>query len=121
MAAAKREKLPHKRRGLRADIGDLHLCAGEYEDGTLGEVFLTMPKEGTFSKDILSAFAMSVSIGLQHGVPLDAYAHAFREFSMEPDYVRGVFRLLEERYGPGSNGGAAPEEKKNSPRLERGV
>ena len=95
-----RTRLPHRRIGIRANVAEMQLSTGEYPDGTLGEIFLTMPKEGTFSKDILSAFAMAVSIGLQHGVSLDCYAHAFRDFAMQPDYVRGAFALLEEAYSP---------------------
>lgn len=48
---------------------------------------------------MLKAFAMALSLALQHGVPLSVLAHTFRGFSMEPDFVRQVFEVLESTYG----------------------
>ena len=97
-----RQRLPSKRRGIRAVITggavSLHLSTGEYDDGKLGEIFCECAREGAFSRDIMAAFAISVSIGLQHGIELSTYHHAFRNFAMEPDLIRGIFELLEEHY-----------------------
>ncbi len=97
-----RQRLPNRRAGIRATIGTgpnrLILSTGEYPDGRLGEIFLDHQKEGTFGRDILNAFAMSVSLGLQHGIPLETLAHTFRDFHMEPDFIREVFEALEESY-----------------------
>ena len=97
-----RKRLPNRRTGhratLRCDPYDVILQAGEYPDGTLGEIFLEVAKDGTFAKDILNAFAIAVSIGLQHGVTLEAFLHTYRNFNMEPDIVRAVFQELEQHY-----------------------
>jgi len=105
MKQSKRERLPNKRPGLRITIGEgargphsLQLHTGEFPDGTLGEIFLDSSKEGSFSRALLNAFAMSVSLGLQHGVPLSAFTHTFREFKMEPDLIRQIFQELEDFY-----------------------
>ena len=98
-----RRKLPPKRAGIRAIIGEgtsaVHLSTGEYPDGTLGEVFLVHQREGTFGRDMLNAFAMAVSLGLQHGVTLEQFHHTFRNFKMDPDLIRGIFEELEYHYG----------------------
>jgi ribonucleoside-diphosphate reductase alpha chain len=100
---AQRKRLPNKRGGIRIVIGKnkdcVHLSTGEYADGTLGEIFLVHQREGTFGRDMLNAFAMAVSLGLQHGVSLAAFHHTFRNFTMEPDLIRGVFEELELHYG----------------------
>ena len=71
---AQRRKLPNKRKGYiqKAKIGghNVYLHTGEYDDGTLGEVFIDMHKEGAAFKALTNAFAIAVSLGLQHGVPL---------------------------------------------------
>ena len=105
-AAVERQRLPHRRAGLRITLGQgpnsLVLCTGEYPDGRLGEVFLDHQKEGTFGRDMLKAFAMALSLALQHGVPLSVLAHTFRGFRMEPDFVRQIFEVLESTYGTGA-------------------
>ena len=97
-----REKLPSRRKSVGFIIGSgslaVHVSVGEYEDGTIGEIFLDSSKDGTFSRDMLNAFAVAVSLGLQHGVPINAFTHAFRSFKMEPDILRKIFAALEERY-----------------------
>ena len=98
-----RKRLPPKRKGIRVQIGlnkdHVHLSTGEYEDGALGEIFLVHQREGTFGRDILNAFAMAVSLGLQHGVTLEQFHHTFRNFNMEPDIIRGIFGELHMHYG----------------------
>lgn len=102
MVNSPREKLPNKRRGTRFVVGEgplsVHVSTGEYDGGILGEIFLDSSKDGTFSRDMLTAFAVAVSLGLQHGVPLSAFTHAFRDFKMEPDILREIFSELEGRY-----------------------
>ena len=104
-----RKRLSNRRKGLRVTIGSgtsaVTLSTGEYETvhpdlghGSLGEIFLDAPKEGSFTRDILNAFAMAVSLGLQHGVGLETFTHTFRNFTMEPDLIRQVFRELEAHY-----------------------
>lgn len=98
-----RKRLPNKRIGIRVEIGmnrdKVHLSTGEYEDGTLGEIFLDHQREGTFGRDMMNAFAMAVSLALQHGVTLKQLHHTFRNFKMEPDLIRGIFEELELHYG----------------------
>jgi ribonucleoside-diphosphate reductase alpha chain len=98
-----RLRLPNRRAGIRVTIGTgpnrLTLSTGEYPNGRLGEIFLDHQKEGTFGRDILNAFAMAVSLGLQHGIPMETLAHTFRDFHMEPDFIREIFEALEENYG----------------------
>lgn len=104
MNAIARQRLPHRRAGLRITLGQgpnsLVLCTGEYPDGRLGEVFLDHQKEGTFGRDMLKAFAMALSLALQHGVPLQTLAHTFSGFRMEPDFIHEIFDVLESTYGP---------------------
>jgi ribonucleoside-diphosphate reductase alpha chain len=100
---SERIKLPHRRKGIRFTIGSgalaVQVATGEYENGKLGEVFLDTSKEGSFSRAMLAAFAIALSIGLQSGVSLEAYAHTLRDFKMEPDILRELFKELEDHYG----------------------
>lgn len=86
---ATRKKLPNKRHGstTAVDIGGnkFYLRTGEYADGRLGEIFLDSYKEGTGYKAILNAFAIAISIGLQHGVPLEEFVDAFLFTKFEPN------------------------------------
>ena len=99
---ASRVRLPPRRKGVRVTLGTngnrIILATGEYPDGTLGEIFLDHSREGTFSRDMTHAFAMAVSIGLQHGVPLKTFQSSFRALRMEPDLLRMVFEELENHY-----------------------
>ena len=80
--------LPAKRRGWthRATIAGhkIHLSTGEYEDGTLGEIFIDMYKEGASFKGLLNAFAIVVSKDLQHGVPLSERVDTYVGTNFEP-------------------------------------
>ncbi|WP_315729918.1 adenosylcobalamin-dependent ribonucleoside-diphosphate reductase [Bradyrhizobium sp. SZCCHNRI2010] len=84
----KREKLPAKRRGYtqRSVVGGhkVYLRTGEYPDGRLGEIFIDMHKEGAAFRSVMNAFAISVSLGLQYGVPLEEFVDAFTFFRFEP-------------------------------------
>jgi ribonucleoside-diphosphate reductase alpha chain len=63
------------------------LRTGEYEDGSLGEIFLDMHKEGAAFRSMTNCFAIAVSLGLQHGVPLEEYVDAFLFTRFEPNGV----------------------------------
>ncbi len=80
--------LPARRSGYlqEARVGGhkVYLRTGEYEDGTLGEVFIDLAKEGATLKGILSCFAIAVSKGLQYGVPLEEFVDTFTFQTFEP-------------------------------------
>jgi ribonucleoside-diphosphate reductase alpha chain len=88
---AKRRKLPHRRAGYtqKAVVGGhkIYLRTGEYEDGTLGEVFLDMHKEGAAFRSLMNCFAIAISLGLQHGVPLEEFTDAFVFTRFEPNGI----------------------------------
>ena len=83
-----RVRLPKKRRGFtqEARVGGhkIFLRTGEYDDGTLGEIFIDMHKEGAAFRSLMNCFAMSVSVGLQYGVPLETYVEQFTFTRFEP-------------------------------------
>jgi ribonucleoside-diphosphate reductase alpha chain len=80
--------LPARRAGYthEARVGGhkVFLRTGEYEDGTLGELFIDLAKEGATLRGILSCFAIAVSKGLQYGVPLEEYVDTFTFQTFEP-------------------------------------
>ncbi|RME63121.1 MAG: vitamin B12-dependent ribonucleotide reductase, partial [Alphaproteobacteria bacterium] len=86
--AARRHRLPHRRKGYtqKAIVGGhkVYLRTGEYEDGTPGEIFIDMHKEGAAFRSLMNNFAIAVSIGLQYGVPLDEFVDAFTFTRFEP-------------------------------------
>ena len=63
----------------------LYLRTGEYEDGTVGEIFLDMHKEGAAFRSLMNCFAIAISLGLQHGVPLEEFVEAFVFTRFEPN------------------------------------
>src|ERR1700761_4118838 len=83
-----RRTLPAKRRGFtqKAKINGqaMFLRTGEYSDGTLGEIFIDMAKEGATMRSMLNCFAISISIGLQYGVPLEEFVEKFVFTRFEP-------------------------------------
>ncbi len=83
-----RKTLPAKRRGFtqKAKINGqaLFLRTGEYNDGTVGEIFIDMAKEGATVRSMLNCFAISISIGLQYGVPLEEFVEKFVFTRFEP-------------------------------------
>ena len=83
-----RRRLPHRRRGYtqKATVGGhkVYLRTGEFQDGSLGEIFIDMHKEGASFRSLMNNFAISISIGLQYGVPLDEYVDAFTFTRFEP-------------------------------------
>ncbi len=84
-----RQLLPNRRSGYtqKAKIGghSLFLRTGNYNDGSLGEIFLDMHKEGAAFRSLLNSFAIAVSLGLQYGVPLKEYVDAFTFARFEPN------------------------------------
>ena len=89
-----RRRLPHRRRGYtqKAIVGGhkLYLRTGEFQDGSLGEIFIDMHKEGAAFRSLMNNFAIAISIGLQYGVPLEEYVDAFTFTRFEPaGFVEG--------------------------------
>ncbi|MBL7729557.1 MAG: vitamin B12-dependent ribonucleotide reductase [Chitinophagaceae bacterium] len=83
-----RRALPAKRRGFtqKAKINGqaIFLRTGEYGDGTLGEIFIDMAKEGATMRSMMNCFAISISIGLQYGVPLEEFVDKFAFTRFDP-------------------------------------
>jgi ribonucleoside-diphosphate reductase alpha chain len=110
----RKNKLPTTRRSItkRFVIGEkkFYLTAGEYPDGTLGEIFIRIDKEGSRLR-VYDALAITVSIGLQHGIPLSEYCDKLIGLGFEPAGVTSdpdipfakspvdfIFRWLKNRY-----------------------
>jgi ribonucleoside-diphosphate reductase alpha chain len=95
---AERRKLPFRRQGYtqKAVIGGhkVYLRTGQYDDGTLGEIFLDMHKEGAAFRSLMNCFAIAVSLGLQHGVPLEEFVDAFVFTRFEPNGMVGGNRQI---------------------------
>ena len=83
-----RKKLPAKRRGFtqKAKINGqaIFLRTGEYNDQTLGEIFIDLAKEGSTLRSLMNSFAIAVSVGLQYGVPLEEFVEKFVFTKFEP-------------------------------------
>ncbi|MGC8512801.1 MAG: vitamin B12-dependent ribonucleotide reductase [Acidimicrobiales bacterium] len=83
-----RERMPRRRHsstfGFRVADCEGFVTVGEYEDGRPGEVFMTVAKQGSTLAGIMDAFAISVSLGLQHGVPLATYVKKYTNMRFEP-------------------------------------
>ncbi|MFN7054922.1 hypothetical protein [Hyphomonas sp.] len=84
----RRIRLPDRRKGYiqKATVGGhkVYLHTGEFDDGSLGEIFIDMHKEGAAFRSLMNNFAISVSLGLQYGVPLEEYVDAFVFTRFEP-------------------------------------
>jgi ribonucleoside-diphosphate reductase alpha chain len=85
---ARRRKLPKVRRSkthsIRIQGLELYMQCGEFEDGTLGEIFLTASKQGTILMGLLDGLAIAVSMALQYGTPLEALCSKFICSKFEP-------------------------------------
>jgi ribonucleoside-diphosphate reductase alpha chain len=95
---SKRRRLPQRRAGYtqKAVVGShkVYLRTGEYEDGTIGEIFIDMHKEGAAFRSLMNCFAIAVSIGMQYGVPLEEFTDAFIFTRFEPNgIVQGNDRI----------------------------
>ncbi len=88
---SKRKVLPNRRSGYtqKANVGGhkVYLRTGQYNDGTLGEIFVDMHKEGAAYRSLMNCFSISISLGLQYGVPLEEYVEAFTFTRFEPNGV----------------------------------
>lgn len=88
---AVRRKLPRVRssRTYKFQIADLegYFTVGEYEDGTPGELFISVSKQGSTLSGLMDSFAISVSHGLQFGVPLKSYVKTLRGTSFAPSGI----------------------------------
>ena len=86
-----RVRLPKRRKGFtqEARVGGhkLYLRTGEYLDGTLGEIFIDLHKEGAAFRSMMNCFAMAVSIGLQYGVPLETFVEQYTFTRFEPQGI----------------------------------
>ncbi len=93
----------------------VYINTGVYEDGTLGEIFIRADKAGTFTSGVLDGLAIAISVGLQHGVPLEQYTSKLKATKFDPAGITGLkdvpictspldllARWLDARYGPGS-------------------
>ena len=88
VAAPQRRKLPKQRpsQTISFQVADAkgYITAGEYPGDGLGEIFVKLGKQGSTLSGLLDAFAISVSLGLQYGVPLEAYVSKFKNMRFEP-------------------------------------
>ena len=87
--SAVRRELPRVRSSKTIDfrLGDLHgyLTVGEYDDGTPGEIFITVAKMGSTLAGLMDSLGRSISYGLQYGVPLKAYVKAMSNINFAPN------------------------------------
>ncbi len=120
-----RRRLPDERRAITHKfdiIGNKgYITAGMYDDGSLGEIFVTMAKEGSTISGLMDSFATAISMALQYGVPLEVLVDKFSHMRFEPSGVTRnpdiplaksimdyIFRWLELRFL--NNGYAVSEE-----------
>ncbi len=86
---AKRRLMPGRRKGYtqKARVGGhkVYLRTGEFEDGSLGEIFIDMHREGAAFRSLMNCFAIAISLGLQYGVPLEEFVEAFVFTRFEPN------------------------------------
>lgn len=86
---SKRRALPARRKGYtqkaRVAGHKVYLRTGEYDDGSLGEIFVDMHREGAAYRSLMNCFAIAVSLGLQYGVPLEEFVEAFVFTRFEPN------------------------------------
>ncbi|WP_207535825.1 vitamin B12-dependent ribonucleotide reductase [Desertivirga arenae] len=87
-SVVEKKSMPSKRRGFtqKASVGGqtVYVRTGEYEDGTLGEIFVDMHKEGATFRSLMNCFAIAISVGLQYGVPLEEFVDKFTFTRFEP-------------------------------------
>lgn len=85
---ANRQRLPYRRSGYtqKVKIGgqSVYLRTGEYDNGQIGEIFVDMHREGAAFRSLMNCFAIAISLGLQHGVPLEEFVDAFVFTKFEP-------------------------------------
>lgn len=127
-----RHRLPERCSGYRqkARIGGqkIYLHTGEYEDGSLGEIFISVNKQGSAFRALLDQFAIAISIALQYGVPLEEFVESFVRVKFDPcgpvqgnphikmttSIVDYIFRELSISYLEGYDFGEPSEEDLSS-------
>ena len=86
---SKRRTLPGRRKGYtqKARVGGhkVYIRTGEFDDGSLGEIFIDMHREGAAFRSLMNCFAIAISLGLQYGVPLEEFVEAFTFTRFEPN------------------------------------
>ncbi|MEA3035037.1 MAG: ribonucleoside-diphosphate reductase alpha chain, partial [Sphingomonadales bacterium] len=87
-----RRKMPRERQSITHKFSiaghEGYITAGKYDDDTVGEIFLTdIGKEGSTMRGLMNAFATSISLGLQHGVPLETFVRKFSYMRFEPEGI----------------------------------
>jgi ribonucleoside-diphosphate reductase alpha chain len=93
-AGPRRKRMPRERESLthKFSIGghEGYITAGKYEDGSVGEIFLTdIGKEGSTLRGMMNSFATAISIALQYGVPLETLVQKFSYMRFEPEGITG--------------------------------
>lgn len=88
---SKRKSLPNRRMGYtqKANVAGhkVYLRTGQYDDGSVGEIFIDMHKEGAAYRSLMNCFSIAISLGLQYGVPLEEFVDAFTFTRFEPNGV----------------------------------
>ncbi len=89
-----RRRMPRERESITHKFSiaghEGYITAGKYEDGSIGEIFLTdIGKEGSTLRGMLNAFATAISIGLQYGVPLETFVKKFSYMRFDPEGITG--------------------------------
>jgi ribonucleoside-diphosphate reductase alpha chain len=92
VAAPARRKMPRERESITHKFSiaghEGYITAGKYEDGSVGEIFLTdIGKEGSTLRGMMNAFATAISIGLQYGVPLETFVKKFSYMRFDPEGI----------------------------------
>jgi ribonucleoside-diphosphate reductase alpha chain len=87
-----RRKMPRERESITHKFSiaghEGYITAGKYEDGSIGEIFLTdIGKEGSTLRGMMNAFATAISIGLQYGVPLETFVSKFSYMRFDPEGI----------------------------------
>jgi hypothetical protein len=86
-----RFRLAKRRNGVtivsRVAGQNVYVRTGQYEDGSLGEIFIDLHKDGAALRSLMNAFAIAVSIGLQHGAPLQTFIDRFIHFRFSPNGI----------------------------------
>jgi ribonucleoside-diphosphate reductase alpha chain len=135
---AKRRRLPDERKSITHKFSvaghDGYITVGMYDDGTPGEIFIVMAKAGSTLSGVMDSFATAVSLGLQHGVPLELYVSKFAHVRFEPhgftknsdipiakSIVDYLFRWLGIKFLGHAPASAAHETAKEDPLEAHGV
>jgi ribonucleoside-diphosphate reductase alpha chain len=82
-----RKRLPDERKSITKTLNlgiEIEITVGLYEDGTPGELWVSMAKEGSTLSGVFDAFSIAVSLALQHGVPVHALVDKYRDVRFEP-------------------------------------